>query len=189
MAKSKSIDIRKLRRGDKETFKRLFETFFVPLREFAVTYVGQIDIASDIVQEAFVKFWTYDGDFEDIYKVKSFLYSIVRNASINELAHRQVVNNYAFRIVEESQNELHTFDTELVELRSEVFRALRAEIAALPKRTRQVMELVLKGEHNDEIASQLGVGYETVHTLKRIAVKRLRSRMEQHKDNYNEIIS
>ena len=43
-----------------EAFKELFRVFYSTLVEFSMNYVGQQDVAEDIVQEVFVSVWEKD---------------------------------------------------------------------------------------------------------------------------------
>jgi two-component system, chemotaxis family, CheB/CheR fusion protein len=54
--------------------------------------------------------------------------------------------------------------------------AAAAKIAALTTRERQVMELVLAGKHNKNIAFDLGISQRTVETHRARITKKTRSR-------------
>ena len=63
----------------------------------------------------------------------------------------------------------------------ETFRLLLEEIDRLPGQMRAVMLRALDGMQNKAIAEELAISSETVHTLKRIAYRKLR---ESLKDEY-----
>lgn len=52
---------------------------------FANEYVCDDLLAADIVQDCFVKLWQSRDGFTYIHQIKSFLYTSVRNRSLNEL--------------------------------------------------------------------------------------------------------
>ena len=62
-----------------------------------------------------------------------------------------------------------------------VMKALLEEIDRLPRQMREIMLRALEGMQNKEIAADLGISVETVHSLKKIAYRRLR---ESLKDEY-----
>jgi len=67
---------------------------------FANQYVENDALAADIVQECFVKLWQLRDDFMYVHQIKSFLYTSVRNKSLNELEHTKVMNEYAQKVQE-----------------------------------------------------------------------------------------
>ena len=68
---------------NKRAFKNLFDEFYQALCVFASTYLKNDALAADIVQEGFVKFWIKRDGFDNYFKVKSFLYTMVRNDCLN----------------------------------------------------------------------------------------------------------
>lgn len=194
----RGIDLRRIRTGDQEAFKKLFESFYVPLREFVVGFLPPpSDVAADIAQETLVKFWQRRENFDSMPQVKSFLYNTARNAVLNELAHRRVVDSYNQKQVEQDssrsdkRSDWEYYAPDHREIRSELIRQLRDEISALPRRTRQIMEMALQGNRNDEIAAILDIERETVRSLKKSAHKKLRVRLYRYKwllDDYNDEI-
>lgn len=155
--------------SDKE-FKELLDQFYIPLCHFAFHYLEDEGITEDIVQDCFVKLWEVRSGFQYLHQVKSFLYTSIRNRSINELEHNKVVNAYQKRILDKS-SELF-FHDHLIE--EETYRILHNAINKLPNKTKQIMQLSLKGMNNSEIAENLSISKETVHSLKKSAYKKLR---------------
>ena len=68
---------------NEQAFKNLFDEFYQALCVFASTYLKDDALAADIVQEGFVKFWSKREGFDNYFKVKSFLYTMVRNDCLN----------------------------------------------------------------------------------------------------------
>lgn len=97
------------------------------------------------------------------------LYS-VRNKALNELEHSKVVFEYAQKVIEKRKDSF--FHDAVVE--EETCRMLTDAIDKLPDQMRAIMRLAMKGKKNGEIAEYLNVSVETVHTLKKIAYKKLR---------------
>ena len=151
-------------------FKKLFDGYYVPLCLFAQRYLDHPADAADTVQDIFIKLWQRRYDFDNIFAIKSFLYTAVRNASLNRLEHLKVVEKYRDRLTE-MQSDVF-FHDHVIE--QERFRIFWAAIHALPDQTRRVMLLALDGKDNREIANSLGIAQGTVHTHKKIAYKRLR---------------
>lgn len=156
--------------SDEEQFKHIFEMFYTPLCVFALQYVECEDAANDIVQECFVNLWRQRKNFVNETQIKSYLYTAIRNTSINELNHNKIVQDYANTVLEKSTDTF--FNDNIVE--NETYRILCEAIDRLPNRMKEIMKLALEGKSNAEIAQTLNVSIEDVHSLKKIAYTKLR---------------
>lgn len=161
---------------NKNGFKKLFDAFYVPLCLFAERYVEDPDVAADVVQDCFIRLWQRREDFTYLYQIKSFLYTSIRNQALNELEHRKVVDSYNNKVLLRSSEAF--FTDHLIE--EESYRMLQNSIAKLPQQTRNVIVLALDGMSNKEIAEELAVSDGTVHTLKKVAYKRLREDLKDY---------
>jgi RNA polymerase sigma-70 factor (ECF subfamily) len=65
-------------------------------------------------------------------------------------------------------------------IEEETYRMLRNAIDRLPEQTRRVMILALEEHDNKEIAARLQIAEGTVHSLKKIAYKRLREDLKDY---------
>ena len=157
-------------------FKDIFEEYYVALCLFADRYLDNPEDAADTVQDAFIKLWQRRRCFDNIYAVKSFLYTTVRNASLNRLAHLKVLDKHKSRLT--AMEEDSFFHDHLIE--QEFYRIFRGAILGLPNQSRKVMLLALDGKDNRSIANALGVSEGTVHTHKKIAYKRLREQLKEY---------
>lgn len=156
----------------KETeFRQIFDDYYVSLCIFANQYVEDEASAADIVQDCFIKLWQLRTDFFYLHQVKSFLYTAVRNKALNELEHSKIVTEHARQIVTKSTDSF--FQDHIVE--EEVYRVLTEAIDQLPDQMRAIMKLALEGMSNKEIAEALAISTETVHSLKKIAYRKLRT--------------
>ena len=129
------------------------------------------DMSADIVQDVFAKLWQIRDDFFYLHQVKAFLYTAVRNHALNELEHSKVAHEYEQKIIAKKADAF--FRDAIVE--EETFRILSEAIEKLPTQMRAIMQLALEGKKNAEIAERLNVSSETVHTLKKVAYKKLRA--------------
>lgn len=157
-------------RLDEQGFHDIFKEYYVPLCSFASRYADEAEASADIVQDAFVKLWQIRDDFFYLHQVKAFLYTAVRNKALNELEHSKVVYEYAQKIISKETDAF--FHDAVVE--EETYRILIEAIDRLPEQMRAIMCLALEGKRNADIAAQLNVSTETVHTLKKIAYRKLR---------------
>ena len=111
-----------------------------------------------------------------LHQVKAFLYTAVRNKALNELEHSKVVYEYAQNVIEKKKDSF--FHDAIVE--EETYRIVSEAINKLPDQMKAIMQLSLEGKKNAEIADRLNISTETVHTLKKIAYKKLRENLKDY---------
>lgn len=167
------VSIEKIREGDERAFKELFDAYYQALCVFAATFLRDDDLAADIVQECFVKFWHRRAGFNDAFNIKSFLYAMVRNHCLNYIRDNKLVREDLSVVMSEE------FYTETL-IEEETYRMFYEAVDALPVQTRQVIQLALDGLKNSEIAERLGVAESSVHTLKKLAYKKLRVALKDY---------
>lgn len=155
---------------DETQFRSIFDKYYISLCMFVNQYVENDALAADIVQECFVKLWQLRDDFMYVHQIKSFLYTSVRNKSLNELEHTKVMNEYAQKVQEMSKDSF--FQDKVIA--EESYRILVDAIEKLPPQMKSIMQLALEGKSNPEIAETLNISGETVHSQKKIAYRKLR---------------
>ena len=145
-----NIVIDRIQQGNELAFKELFDEFYQALCVFALTYVKDQVQAADIVQEVFIKYWNRRGDFDNLFKVKSFLYTVVRNDCLNTIRNNKEIREDISLIESDA-----FFVDNLVE--EEAYRIFYNAVEALPLQTREVIQLTLDGLKNAEIAVHMGI--------------------------------
>ena len=167
--------LRALQNGDEKAFRLLFDEFYTALCLFAERYLGEREAAADVVQEAFVKYWDRHADFDNYYKIKSFLYVVVRHACLNQLRDRlervEIEEGMAIESDEFFQEQM---------MEEEVYRVFYRSIEELPPQMRSVIHYALEGLKNSEIAEKMGVSGHAVHAYKKEAYKKLKESMKGH---------
>lgn len=98
------------------------------------------------------------------------------NKALNELEHSKVVYEYAQNVIEKKKDSF--FHDAIVE--EETYRIVSEAINKLPDQMKAIMQLSLEGKKNAEIADRLNISTETVHTLKKIAYKKLRENLKDY---------
>lgn len=161
---------------NEQEFHNIFERYYVALCLFANQYMEDDEASADIVQDSFAKLWQIRDDFFYLHQVKAFLYTAVRNKALNELEHSKVVWEYAQKVIEKKKDSF--FHDAVVE--EETYRIVAEAIDMLPDQMKAIMKLAMEGKKNNEIAEHLNVSAETVHTLKRIAYKKLREHLKDY---------
>jgi RNA polymerase sigma-70 factor (family 1) len=159
---------------DKLAFETLFNNNYTNLVFFSFNLVNNKREAEDITQDAFIKYWHHrHAVAADQDAVKSFLYTSVKNASLNLLRHQKVIRKFEGQLPElvEEKNIIHTI------IQSEVYSKIHRALESLPPGCRQIAGMsYLDDKKNTEIAEELGISINTVKTQKQRAMHLLRLR-------------
>ncbi len=153
----------------KASFQEVYEEFYDSMVSFAESYVGRREVAEDIVQEIFAGMWEKELRFLSHAALNTYLYTSVKNASLDYLKHREVEARHAEHYA--ANVKMSHWETKLD---NEMMKALFQAIDQLPERCREIFLLHLDGLSNDEIAIRLGLSVETVKTQKKKAMRILR---------------
>ena len=167
--------IEDIKGGNKAALRELFEDYYPVLCVFAMRYLHDEEQSKDIAQETLLTYWQKRADFEDILKVKGYLYMVARNRCLNVLKRVRVDEHYLRELTLEPD---FIFEDEVV--RQETYLLVRKAVDALPCQMRRIIELAMAGKRNAEIAVELAIAEGTVHTLKKTAYKKLRDHLKQH---------
>jgi RNA polymerase sigma factor (sigma-70 family) len=163
--------------GEPWAEKAVFDRFFEPLTLYANRITGDLAAAEDITVDALVKAIDRREHFSVLPKLKSFLYQVVHNASINHVTsdqrHRRIHTSIAYQQQYEPASEA-VIETEV--LRAEVLQEIYAEVENLPGRCGQIFKLLfIHGKSTEEIGGLLGINPQTVRTQKARAISLIRT--------------
>lgn len=167
---------------DNHNVKQLYDIYRDSLIAFAKRYVVRDDVAQDLVQEAFIRLWEKDPSFSSEAAFRSYLFTSVKNLSLDYLKHQDIENHYAENYLKEASISARNHAEEIFD--KEVMELLFKLIDRLPLRCREIFLLSLDGQKASEIAFQLEISVETVRTQKKKAMKMLRTYF--HEENSKE---
>ncbi|MDZ7648264.1 MAG: RNA polymerase sigma-70 factor [Cytophagales bacterium] len=152
-------------------FEQLFKEHFKPLCGFAMKYVGDLDEAKNLVHEVFISFWEKFDTLPIDTHYRSYLYTAVRNRSLNHLRDRKkliTLENAEHKMAEENTA------METAELEKEIEYAINS----LPEKCRQIFELSrYEGLKYQEIAEKLEISVKTVEAQMSKALATLRTHL------------
>jgi RNA polymerase sigma-70 factor (family 1) len=165
--------IDQIKNGDESAFEGLCREYFKVLSVFAKKFLNDLDLAQDIVQEVFVKFYEQREKLEVHTSLKALLYQSVRNRCLDHIRSQQTRSAHHEQIL--YQNAGSDIDsTDLIE-QAELEEKIYAAIADLPEQCQLIFKMSrLDGMKNQEIADALNLSKRTVETQISNALKRLR---------------
>jgi RNA polymerase sigma-70 factor (family 1) len=151
-------------------FNSLFNRYYTQIRNFLYYKSGNMELAEDLTQDAFMILWTKRENI-DPEKVKSYLFTIANNLFLNNVKHQKVVLKFNQQPVNTASMETPHYLMEEDEFRDSLERA----ISSLPEKNRVVflMNRIDKLTYR-EIADRLELSVKAVEKRMTKALQKLR---------------
>jgi RNA polymerase sigma-70 factor, ECF subfamily len=167
-----------LRSDNEEVFSFIFHQFYKELCRYALQMIRIEESAEEVVQETFVKIWEKRKELHITTSFKAYLYTAVRNRSINYLKSKfaQTKQTDIDSVVHP-----HHSDVETTLEGKELQEILNQAISLLPEKCRIIFNLSRQtGLSYAEIAEQLNISIKTVENQMGIALKKLREYLHKY---------
>jgi len=163
---------------DQQLFEQLFKKYFVQLTNFAKSYVKDEDIAKELVQDAFINLWQKKEDIDKDKSIKSYLYTTVKNRSLNYIRDNKKYKNEYLDIELEKSNDFSVSDIISSE---ELQTQITASISNLPNKCRMIFEMSrFEDLKYKEIAEKLNLSIKTIENQIGKALKILRKDLKEY---------
>ncbi len=178
------ISHKKIQNGDVKEFEKAFRRFYAPLCRFTVTFVKDIDIAEEIVQDLFCTYWKKRETIEIQSSMKSYLYQSAKNRSLKHIAHMNVRARHVKDVLELQSVEV---DYPAPVEAGEIYEIVEQALHQLPERCSEIFRLSRsEGMKYEEIAQHLAISVKTVEANMGKALKHLRDKIQEYyKDTNN----
>lgn len=150
----------RLRSGDQEAFKKIFDLWFNKLYYFSFKYLKSKEHAEEVVQETMLQLWLTREKLDENYPVSPYLFTIARRLSLNSL--RQIASSKSAtqKLFERTSFEGFTTDEDLS--LAELRRLTERAILLMPKQQQLVYQMSRnEGLSLDQIAERLGITKNT----------------------------
>ena len=149
--------------------ENLFRYHYRPLCIFALHYLKDMDASEDVVQEAFGVLWEKLSAGEKVVNQKGYLYSTVKNRSLDILRKRGSVGEAIS--LDGSVDDIEEPTVEDAEVEARLWTA----IDSLPEKCREIFLMSKRdGLRQEEIAQELGISLQTVKNQVSKALKILK---------------
>lgn len=154
-----------------------FKAYYQELCLFAISFVGELEIAEDLIQDIFVKLFAQNKDLTSIQNHRAYLYNATRNACLNYLdRHKRNQQKTAIYLKQMSQTE----SIEAAMLRADRKIEICKAIDALPEQCRKTFLLCNVNELKyKEAAEELNISVNSVKTQMKKAYRILRSALKE----------
>lgn len=168
----------KIRNGDLQAFEKLFRGYYEPLCRYANSYLHDMPVAEETVQDLFFFLWKERRQLQIRLSLKSYLFQAARNRAFHCLKRRQVEENYRNRAdgeFPEPENPTPADQLEYKELEAQLSTSLKR----MPERQRKIFCMSrFDGKKYNEIAQELSVSVKTVEADMTKALALLRKELK-----------
>ena len=176
----------RIKKNDKKVFEEIFHEYYTGLHEYALFYVGNTQLAEDIVQDVFLKIWNTRNRLTIQSSLKGYLYRTIHNHCIQYLRHQVVKQKYQIMHqakIEEAllMNRLY-FECGLSKLFKDDIESLVDEaINTLPEKTHEIFVLSRHNfQKNSEIAKKFKISEKSVEYHISRALDLLRKQLKDY---------
>jgi RNA polymerase sigma-70 factor (ECF subfamily) len=167
----------RLKSQDKSVFDSIFSYYYSGLCAFSYQFVQNRDVAEDLVQEFFVRFWTDCPSIEITGSLKSYFFTSVKNKSLDYLKHLQVRSKHKENYLSEQE----VFSEFMEYAETELMDLIELELKKLQPRCQEIFRMSrFKGISNKEIAESLNLSQRTVELQISNALKVLKKELKNY---------
>jgi RNA polymerase sigma-70 factor, ECF subfamily len=176
--KHDQILIEGLNEGNEKIFDYLFHLYYSGLVVYAKKFISEQAAAEDIVQEIFVSLWINRKSFYISQSIKSYLFTAVKNRSIDYIRHKMVTSQVEKTLAEKMEIS-YSEDNLLIE--SELRSLIHAAIHKLPPVCQEIFIMNrFEGLKPAEIAEKKGISVRTVEGHIGKALRLMRVELEAY---------
>lgn len=171
--KEKELLVR-IAQGEEGAVKELFTIYYNPLLFFAERILGLREDAEDIVVQVFTKLWVNRAQLPAVNQVKPFLYTTVKNASLDLIRQRKKLRTHQATDGYWEDTAVED-DFNIEATKAEVIKIIYQQVNDLPEKCKQVFLLsYIEGLSTQQVADTLGVSVSNVTSQRFRALQLLR---------------
>lgn len=177
MQRTDSDIIKKIQRGDKASFEKLFKEYYPSLCRYSFQYVKIKESAEEIVQDLFFNVWKNKAQLSIHSSLKAYLY---KATYFNSMAFLRTENVRSAHIeFLKGNKETSTRDGSLEH--KELKTIIDATLRTLPERGRLIFTMSrFEGLKYKEIADRLSISVKTVEANMGKALKLFRNNLKDY---------
>lgn len=130
--------ISQLRSGSQEAFRIVYMHYYGPLEKFLFSLLRSREESREMAQDVFMTVWEKRAQLNPSHNIKSFIYTVARNAAMNLFDHRKVLDKFS-RTANVPLNDEVTSEDILIARETELL--IKIVIDRMPKMRRRIFEL------------------------------------------------
>lgn len=161
---------------NRDDFRKVYDANYILLMQVTMHIVYNQDIAEDLVQEAFERFYVKNMTFPTMDDAKYWLLRVAKNLALNHLRHNKRELQLVEKVKKIPGETVNYADSAKLVIEEEERKAVKAAIESLPENLKVVIKLK---EYSDldykEIGKVLGISETNV----KVRVHRARKKLEE----------
>lgn len=166
--------------GDQLAFKELFTLFFERLLAYASAITKDQQVSQEHVEDVFVRLWVNRSMLRSVNNLSFYLYTSVKNASINYL-NRNKQARFSLKATISEEQYRTEYSPENIFVEKELFKSLDCAIESLPPKCRLVFRLVKEERMSyKQIAALLDISLKTIENHMNVAIKKILKTVSVH---------
>ena len=169
---------------DMKAYKDLYLLMFDSLFRFSYSFVKSKEVAQEIISDVFIKLWQIRDQLKTIENLKSYLFGITKNISLNHLA--RASKNLSIQLDDidldeiDIQSAIEFKSPEDLYVSKETIKCITQAIRSLPSQCQIIFSLVrIEGLKYKEVAALLNISVFTVRNQIAIATKKIEDALPQ----------
>jgi RNA polymerase sigma-70 factor, ECF subfamily len=164
----------------KTLFEACFDAYYEPLHRYAYTLLREQELASDVVQNTFVKWWEAQTRLENADEARRYLYTGVYRNALNVLRNRKTQAAAAIEIRRTLSAPSMAHDGMIA---TELDEKINRLVEGLPPQCRVIFcKSRLEGKKYAAIAEELQLSIKTVESQMGKALRVLRENLAEYID-------
>jgi RNA polymerase sigma-70 factor (ECF subfamily) len=171
---------------DSTAYTILYKRYVQGLLRFALTLVGSIDVAEDVVQDVMIVLWDRRADLGPHIDLRPYLYGAVRRRAMHVLRHTSVTDRAAQHLLPLDVAGLGDGSTppapDDATSAAQLDEAVHALLMRLSERERTILTLRFEGLSYTDIAIAIGASPEATQKQGRRALERLRILLDRFRE-------
>lgn len=166
------------------SFEALYRQLFPDLHRYAFSILKDSDWATDVVQEAFIKYYHQLQNKSEITHNKAYLYRIVNNTAISQLRQQATQQKHYTLVAEANEVEQNAEEQRIQIEQNQTITALVSKIMnELPEQCKNVfIKSRSEGKKYREIADEMNISIKTVEAHMSKALKIIQEFIRVNRD-------
>ncbi len=162
----------RLRDGSQDAFKTIYLHYYGSISKFLFSLLRSKEEAEEIAQDVFMTLWEKRERLDPSHSIRSYIYTIARNAALNLFDRRKVLDRFS------QMGHVPAYDditSEDILIARETELLVKLVVQRMPKMRRQIFELNrYEDMDNTAIAEKLGISKANVANHLALARKDIR---------------
>lgn len=168
----------RIKEGDEEAFRIVFEIYSGKLYSFSFRFLKNREQCQEVVQEVFLNFWLSRSRLDGQYPLAPYLYTITKRLTLNVLRNIATSQNAMDKLWLDMRRLSN--ETEEGIIGDDLKRFTESALAKLPPQQQLVFRMSKQQELSyDEIARELHISRNTVKNHLVAALKSLRAQFQK----------